>query len=395
MRALYGIRRSGIAILLALTAAATVGAGPALAGAPIGDPTFGPHTGTYGLHALVDTFEYPAARCVYGSDNLLKSIRIRKPIIYGVDRTSGTDTQTVGWRYRIEYQDVATAGGYANWPDWYVSPIVKTTASDAHNAQFQLRTFTFGGGVSSHTYYRVSMEMLWYYPNSTTLNGKAVHLPNYYYDAKGGSGYAAATDFGCPNHYLPPFTSSSRASGSASPGVGPSFTGDPTSGPHSGNFGVHALIDSGEYAGATCFYGADHLLKKISYRRPIVYGFDRTGGTDTQSVGYKATIEYYDGTPPSGYTNWPDVHVGSLVKTQTTDKYNAQWSPGSYVFGSYDVTQHSYYRVSYTLLWYYPSSTNQDGRAVHQPFWYQIVNSGVPTGLAADSNGCYYTDNVV
>jgi hypothetical protein len=313
--------------------------------------------------------------------------------VFGADRSGGTDTQTVGWRYRIEYIDQMTAGGFANWPDLYVSDIRKATASDLHNAHFNPRTFTFGSGVGNHAFYRVSIEMLWYYPSSNNQDGKAVHLPNYYLETNFSSRYVAATDFGCPPNYQPPLEASSRAASSAAAGsVDPAISGDPTYGPHTGNYGVHILLDSNEYPGANCIYGTDHLLKKITFRRPIVFGADRSGGVDTQWVGWRPTIEYYDGTPPNFYSNWPDLHVGSLTKKQATDAYNAQWLPSAYQFGSFDVSQHDYYRVSHTMLWYYPSSTHQDGKAVHTPFWYTYSFGDGMKGHSANPNGCFWSD---
>jgi hypothetical protein len=393
MRVLHGFRRSTGVGLVAVAAVTIVGAGPALAG--MGDPTFGPHTGNYGLHTLIDTPEYPAARCEYGPDDKLKRIKIRRPIVYGADRSGGTDTQTVGWRYRIEYVDQMTAGGYSNWPDLYVSDIKKASASDLHNAHFKPRTYTFGSGVSNHSFYRVSIEAIWYYPSSTNKDAKAVHLPNYYLETNFSSRYVAATDFGCPPDYQPPLEASSPATSSAGAGsVDPAILGDPTVGPHTGNYGVHTLIDNPEYPGARCVYGADHLLKKITFRRPIVFGVDRSGGTDTQWVGWKPTIEYYDGGPPNYYSDWPNFQVGSLTKAKATDNYNAQWLPSSYDFGNYDVTQHTYYRVSYALRWYYPSSTNKDGSVVHTPFWYTYDYFSGPSVTSPNSNGCIYQDNI-
>jgi hypothetical protein len=396
MRALHGVRRCGTTGVLAVAAIAILGAGPALA--VTSDPTFGPHTGTFGLHTLIDSFEYPAVRCEYGTgDGMLKRMKIRRPIVFGVNRSGGTDTQTVGWRYRVEYSNAFTAGtGYSNWPDLYVSTIKKSTASDLHNAHFAPRTYTFGGGVSDHNFYRVSVELLWYYPSSTNKDGKAVHLPNYYFDAKGTFGYPVPTDFGCEPSYQPPVAAPGRGSVALNaPGNRPAISGDPTLGPHSGIYGVHTLVDTDEYTGATCVFGSNHRLMKIAFRRPIVFGADRSGGTDTQWVGWKPTIEYYDGSPPAYYSDWPDLHVGSLTKAQATDQYNAQWLPGSYNFGTYDVSQHDYYRVSYTMLWYYPSKSQLDGSAVHMPYWYTYDHYSGPSGTSGSSNGCNWADNIV
>ena len=69
--------------------------------------------------------------------------------------------------------------------------------------------------------------------------------------------------------------------------------GDPTYGPHSGNYGVHGFIDSAEWPGGLCTYDAGTgLLKKIKVWSPIVYAFDRTGGTDHQTVGIRTRVEF-------------------------------------------------------------------------------------------------------
>jgi len=135
-------------------------------------------------------------------------------------------------------------------------------------------------------------------------------------------------------------------------------------GPETGNFGVHDLTDNGQYPGATCTYNGVEL-SKISIRRPVVYAFNRTSHTDTQTVGYRYILEYNDGKfSTTAYSDWPDAHLGKVIKATATDAANARWSAASYTFPNGVAAGHQVWRISIRMFWYYPTATKIDGKAL-------------------------------
>jgi hypothetical protein len=149
-------------LALALVTAPTTAADPA-------------DTGNVGVHTLIDTTEYPAVSCIYDVGYLLTKMKVRPPIIFAFDRTGGTDTETVGWRFRIQQ----TPNGFATYTPYYTSPKWKAVTTDRRAAPLVGHGYTFAPQVSGYRY-RVLYDLYWYYPGATTLDGKAVHLNTYY-----------------------------------------------------------------------------------------------------------------------------------------------------------------------------------------------------------------------
>ena len=54
------------------------------------------HRGSFGAHALIDSVEYPGARCLYDGDLNTVRVRVRPPMVFARDRTSARDMQWVG-----------------------------------------------------------------------------------------------------------------------------------------------------------------------------------------------------------------------------------------------------------------------------------------------------------
>jgi hypothetical protein len=167
---------------------------------------------------------------------------------------------------------------------------------------------------------------------------------------------------------------------------------DPYYGPHSGNRGVHTLIDNqSENQGVTCVYGSDYLLDTMKIRRPLVFAYDRSNGVDREYVAWKFIVEYADSLPGNpGYNDWDNLFGSSWVKAKATDDIVAVWSPRSFNFGS-NVSDHTYYRLSILIKWYYPypSKTNVDGSALDVVQWYRwTYPSGSLNGVFHD--WCYY-----
>lgn len=168
-RSRTGGHRIGLALAIVVLLS-MVGASPAAAG--------GEHTGTYGVHALSDTEAYPGVTCNYPDpfDNTVRDLRIRAPIVYGVDRTSGTDAQTVGWKYQIFRTSEPNHDTYALA---YTSPPMKATATDRYNAQWPGVRYTIANPAEAHKYL-VRIKMIWYWPTASQPQGTALHAPIYY-----------------------------------------------------------------------------------------------------------------------------------------------------------------------------------------------------------------------
>jgi hypothetical protein len=157
-----------VAIAIVLTAA------PAMAGLP--PYWLGPESGHYGTHMLLDNGEYQGATCVYNSSHALHKINIRRPIVFAFNRTSHTDTEWVGWRYVIEDNTgKVNVGTYFDWTNVAVGPIHQAKATDQANAQWKPMSYTFPSAPPLGAY-RVSIQMFWYHPSQTALDGKALDV---------------------------------------------------------------------------------------------------------------------------------------------------------------------------------------------------------------------------
>jgi hypothetical protein len=124
-----------------------------------------------GVHGLVDSAEFPAARCRYDSSFQLAKIVVRAPIVYARDTGPGVQIRTVGWRFRVQW---SSGLGFSNYK---TSSIVKMSASDERPAGFVRRSVTFSN--APEIVYRVRVDMYWYDANGDQI-GKATHAPQWY-----------------------------------------------------------------------------------------------------------------------------------------------------------------------------------------------------------------------
>jgi hypothetical protein len=155
--------------LLGVAMALLIGAAPASA----------TPTGKFGVHLLVDSEEYPAVSCIYvGVDQILSDIRVRPPIVFAYDAGPGTDTQPVGWRYKIQWSDLVARGTV--WHPFFISSVVSAMATDHRNAAFTPRSHSFGPHVQDHTLYRVIYELSWFDPSGSTETGFSRLDPEFY-----------------------------------------------------------------------------------------------------------------------------------------------------------------------------------------------------------------------
>jgi len=181
-----GRRPQRLLVLAVLPIALALAASPMAAA----DPS---DTGNVGVHTLIDNTEYPAVTCIYHNPgDLLYKMKVRPPIMFAFDRTGGTDTQTVGWRFRI--QRATTASGSTDYAPFYTSLKWKTITTDRRAAQLVGHGYVFASQTPGFRY-RVAYDLYWYYPTASTVDGKAVHFNTYYKGIEPSSTYL--WDFGC------------------------------------------------------------------------------------------------------------------------------------------------------------------------------------------------------
>jgi len=142
---------------------------------------------------------------------------------------------------------------------------------------------------------------------------------------------------------------------------------------HSGNYGVHTLVDTSSYPGVTCVYPDANHLGSFKIRAPIVFAFDRTPGVDTEHVAWKFFIDYSD--DPDGSQVWHNLDSSAYFTSTATDRENAHWSNRAYHLASLD---HTWYRAYIKMAWDYPTVGQLDGSAVHTPVWYRVKPVGFP-----------------
>ena len=350
------IRRSIVGLILAATFVAMGWSTVAAAAIP-------GRTGNYGLHFLIDDGDsYSGARCGYTAGDSLHSIRIRRPIVYAYDRTSGIDQQKVGWAYRIDGTNDANLIS-ATWT--HLSPLssVKTTtATDRVAAAFLPRTYTFSSA-PTFAAYRVVLSMFWYRP-AAHVSGRAVAPIENYDDLPG----LDVLDLGCPA--ARPTTASAR------PAV------DINAPIRQGHYGVHILIDDDQsFRGARCQYSGA-TLASIRVRQPIVFAYDRTHREDSQVIGWRYTIQGTNDDPGNSPT-WTPTFSSGLKKLTVTDRQPAPFQPRTF---RGDLSTYSAYSVVVEIYWYFPNATTVNGSA-------QILVENLDDSTTGDAvySGCLVT----
>jgi hypothetical protein len=131
------------------------------------------HSGSFGVHYLADSAEFPAVRCSYNSNQVISAIRVRSPFVYARNSTARLDTQAVAWFFRIQSMP---AGGGA-WSNVATSAVQTRTATDADVAGFRGVTKTFTG--SGTRQYRALVFIRWL-SASGTIVGQAEHRADWY-----------------------------------------------------------------------------------------------------------------------------------------------------------------------------------------------------------------------
>jgi hypothetical protein len=135
------------------------------------------HTGTVGVHSLVDTSANPGATGkyrYYASDGFgwLKRFWVNPPKMRAV---AGKTNQTVGWKFIVE-RKVCGIPRCGRWTVRYTSPEMTAVTDDAHNASFSQATVRVRVPCGHNcedagAIYRITVKMLWHRPNGS-IQGK-------------------------------------------------------------------------------------------------------------------------------------------------------------------------------------------------------------------------------
>jgi hypothetical protein len=138
------------------------------------------HFGLTGRHRLADLYDSPGAVCdiaLPGPDSLGEAwLRVAPPIVFARDRRPGRDEQIVGWRGSVSALDENSGA----WRVVRRSDVMRAVASDDVATYFQgqgwLASFPL-----AHATYSVTIEMLWYAPDDSSLvEGRALHAIEHY-----------------------------------------------------------------------------------------------------------------------------------------------------------------------------------------------------------------------
>jgi hypothetical protein len=147
-----------------------------LAAAPLDTSAAAP-SGHAGAHVLIDSPMWPGATCYYPltHDDFVHRVRVRAPIVYAYDATSGVDTQWVGWWFHVQQ---STDG--LSWHELVGAKthVVKAKASDGYNAQWAPQHLALPA--DQYNRYRVVLSLRWYGPGGTRIVARATMSPTNY-----------------------------------------------------------------------------------------------------------------------------------------------------------------------------------------------------------------------
>ena len=133
------------------------------------------HRGSFGVHFLADSEEYPDVRCLYNSSTVIRAIRVQDPLVFAENRVRGSvDSQKVSWYFKVQAQPP----GGKTWTNVARSDLEKKTATDAQVANFSPMTKSFAGSASLQ--YRVVVVIRWYGADETTVRGRTTHRADWY-----------------------------------------------------------------------------------------------------------------------------------------------------------------------------------------------------------------------
>jgi hypothetical protein len=147
-----------------------------------------------------------------------------------------------------------------------------------------------------------------------------------------------------------------------------------------GHEGVHVLVDSTAWPGATCNYQSDYHLHRILTQPPIAFAFDRTRDVDRQNVSWRAEIWT---TPNATTTPWSHFANTEWQTRRASDRSNAQFSAIAYAVPP----GFEYHRLFVRVVVRWHHKGNIEGRSAMQVHQYRNVTPYPPAYVTGD--GCY------
>jgi hypothetical protein len=299
--------------------------------------------------------------CIYDptSKSLIR-LKGRRPVVYARDTTRKVDQQSVGWKLILEATDQNPISG--SWSVVDQTRVERATATDRRNAALTARTFQVAQ--PAHAWYRLRLKLFWF---DEGIAGTAEHRPYYY-------AFSPAADPSYRQYgYCSGVNPFPASAGSGAPGPAGAA---PVDGQHWGTFGVHVLIDSGEYPGMRCVYETSAGVPRITrlhVRRPVAFAVDRAGKSDRQRVAWRFAIEVAnDPDSPFNETSYTTLYTGPWRTAMATDTRSAVFDGAGYRFPPGPSRAHDYYRVRHELRWLRPSGSVQGG-AIHWVNWFNRV----------------------
>lgn len=145
----------------------------------------------------------------------------------------------------------------------------------------------------------------------------------------------------------------------AAASIGPGQVLADTERGHNGLVGAHSLTDTNVTTGARCNYATGDGREgaaTVRVRPPDVFARNRTGGIDSQIVGWKVNVQQSE-----NFTDWYTDYNSPTSRAQATDASHA-----SFVGKTVNVPFNLFVRIRVVMYWYRPGApTVQEGRAIH------------------------------
>lgn len=175
-------RRGRSVVLAALLAALVLGAGAL----PVSAYTVLKETGLVGEYYLIDSFDTPAAKCVYGNEVVysnwvwIKSFTVFAPVVRAADRNSNKrDKRRVSWQFKLQH----ARDPIYNWKVVKSSPIQYGTAYEDQAAPFTKMKVSYSPKFSltegQDGRFRPVIIIKWYKKDGS-VEGRAKLIPSYY-----------------------------------------------------------------------------------------------------------------------------------------------------------------------------------------------------------------------
>jgi hypothetical protein len=160
---------------------------------PVAATTLVSKTGVVGSYSLTDAATPAGSQGVTCAYDLVTyhvtSITVRHPSVKARNRTSGRDSQWVGWQYIVQHE---TPSG-TTWQTIYASSFRKAVAKDNLAAAFANRVWPAPADPTGR--YRVLIVIRWYAPGSSSVIEGQVKLRDAFYQSTWNGNSVISPDF--------------------------------------------------------------------------------------------------------------------------------------------------------------------------------------------------------